>query len=64
MKTILITPKNKEEYALITALLKKMDIPNTILTNEQKENIGMAILIKKADNTKTVSRNTIMKKLK
>lgn len=63
MKTIRITPKNKEEYTLTTALLKKKDIPNAILTNEQKEDIGMVILMKKADKTKTVSRNTIMKKI-
>lgn len=63
MKTILITPKNKAEYTFLTALLKKMNIPNTVLTNEQKEEMGMVMLMKKADKTKTVSRNTIMKKL-
>ncbi|HRI28147.1 MAG TPA: hypothetical protein PK239_14725 [Chitinophagales bacterium] len=63
MKTILITPKDKAEYTFLTALLKKMNIPNTVLTNEQKEEMGMVMLMKKADKTKTVSRNTIMKKL-
>lgn len=63
MKTILITPKNQTEFKMLTVLFKKMNIANTILTDEQKEDIGMVWLMKKADRTKTVKKETVMKKL-
>lgn len=63
MKSIIITPKNHAELKLLTQLLNKMNIASAVLSEEEKENMGMAILMKKADRTKTISRKTIMKKL-
>ncbi len=63
MKSIIITPKSEAEFILLTQLLKKMNITNTLLSEEDKEDMGMAVLLKKADRTKQVSRKAIMKKL-
>ncbi len=63
MKSIVVTPKSEAEFKLLTQLLKKMNISNTLLSEEDKEDMGMAVLLKKADRTKQVSRKAIMKKL-
>lgn len=63
MKSIIITPKNHAELKLLPQLLSKMNIASAVLSEEEKENMGMAILMKKADRTKTISRKTIMKKI-
>ena len=63
MKSIIINPKSEAEFILLTKLLKIMNITNTLLSEEDKEDMGMAVLLKKADRTKQVSRKAIMKKL-
>jgi len=64
MTSIVITPKNKSELDLISNLLKKLKINASYLSEEEKEDLGVKILMKEADRTKTVSRDTVMKKLK
>ena len=58
-----MSPKNQKELQLIQELLKKMNINNKVLSIEDKEDIGMGILMKDVDRNKKVSRNSIMKKL-
>jgi len=64
MKTILITPKNKSELKLLSKLLEKLKVDATYLSEEEKEDLGLKILMRQADRSKTVSRATVMKKLK
>ena len=64
MNSVLITPKSQTELKFISDLLKKMQIDSKILTDKQKENMGIAFLMNQADRNKKVSRYTIMKKLK
>ena len=63
MRSLLVSPKNQKELQLIQELLNKMNINNKVLSIEDKEDIGMGILMKDVDRTKKVSRNSIMKKL-
>jgi len=63
MHSILITPKNPEEFRLLNALLLKMNFYFKTLTDAEKEDICLAELMKKADRSKKMRRETIMKKL-
>ena len=63
METLLVQPKNAEELALLQNLLEKMRIGNTLISLEDKEDLGLLMLMQKADRSKRVSRETVMKKL-
>lgn len=64
MKTIILTPKSKSELAILSTFLKKVKIEATYLTEEEKEELGLKILMKEADRKKIVSRSTLIRKLK
>jgi hypothetical protein len=65
MGTITIEPKNPAEFQLLTSMLKKMKIKMKLnLTDEEKEDLGMYILMQEADNNDLVSRDEIMSKLR
>jgi hypothetical protein len=63
METLLVQPKNAEELALLQTMLEKMSIGNTVISLEDKEDLGLMMLMQKADRSKRVSRDTVMKKL-
>jgi hypothetical protein len=63
METLLVQPKNAEELVLLQTLLEKMSIGNTVISLEDKEDLGLLMLMKEADRNKRVSRKTVMKKL-
>jgi hypothetical protein len=64
MKSIIISPKNLSEMRFIYELLRKLAIPSKVLSEEEKEDLGLSILMREADRTKKVKRETIMMKLK
>jgi hypothetical protein len=65
MGTITIEPKDAVEFQLLTSMLKKMKIKMKLnLTDEEKEDLGMYILMQEADNSELVSRDEIMAKLR
>ncbi len=41
-----------------------MQVGNTVISVEQKEDFGLMMLMEEADRSKRVSRSTIMKKLR
>lgn len=49
MDTIIVQPATKSEQQLLTSLLKKMGIKVKVVSEEQKEDIGLAMLIKEVD---------------
>ena len=63
MNSIIITPKSKEELNFIKKILRRMNIASTELSDEEKEDIGLVELMKKADRKEKVSRETVMKSL-
>ena len=63
MESLIVTPANKEELALIKAVLEKMNLKTRILTDEEQEDMGLSFLMSQADRSKTVSREEVMKKL-
>ncbi len=63
MSSLLVTVKSKKEEVFVNELLSKLGITTRRLSMEEKEDIGLAILMKKADRRKKVSESEIMKKL-
>jgi hypothetical protein len=64
MKSLVISPKNASDLKLISEMLKKMGIPALELSDEEKEDIGLSMLMSEADRSKKVSKDTVMKNLK
>ncbi len=63
MNTIIVQPKTKEEMQLISDVLKKMRISSKVLTEEEREDIGLGMLMKQADRSEKVPRSKVMAKL-
>jgi hypothetical protein len=66
MQTILIETKDAAEYGLISALLEKMKIRMKVLnlTDEEKEDLGLLMMMQEADLNDTVPESEIMAKLR
>jgi hypothetical protein len=64
MKAMVITPKSRTEFKFINDLLKKLGISSATMTEEELEDAGLSKMLKAADKTKKVSRESIMQKLK
>lgn len=57
MDSLLITPSSTADLKLLTALLQKMNIAAKVLSDEEKENLGLAMLMRQA------AREAVMRKL-
>ena len=66
MQTLLVETKDAAEYSLIKALLDKMKIRMKVLnlSDDEKEDLGLSMLMQEVDWNETVSRETIMSKLR
>lgn len=54
---------DKDSLALLTQLAQKLGMGFKVLSEEEKEDIGMAILMQEADRNEKVSEDEIMRKL-
>jgi hypothetical protein len=63
-RTLVISMDNGEDYFFLESLLKKLGIKSKLLTDEEREDIGLAMMMKEVDPTKTVSYEKVMKKLR
>ena len=64
METLVITTKNSENAKLLLQLVKKLGEKGKILNKQEQEDFLLGNIIKAEKTGKTVSRDTIMKKLK
>ena len=64
METFIVTPKTKAEAKLLKDIFDKMNIPAKMLSDEEQEDMGLAIMMKEVDRSSKVSRDVIMKTLK
>lgn len=60
MQSILVTPRNNDEFHLLEEFLNSKNISNIILHTEEKEDLGLLQLMNEADRNKLVSRESIM----
>ncbi len=58
-----ITPKDKAELELLSALLARLNIATTVIAEDDKEDIGLGILMQEADRDEHVSRESVSKAL-
>ena len=63
MKSIIVTPKDTNEFKFLTGLLNKLKISARELTADEIEDFGLSVLMKQADRSRKVSRESVMKKL-
>ncbi len=66
MQTIIIETKDATEYSLITAFLEKMKIRMKVLnlSDEDKEDLGLLMMMQEVDWTDTVPVEDVLKKLR
>ena len=64
MNSFVITPRNKAEYQFLFSLMQKLNLNSKELSREEIEDAGLLYLMQQADRSKTVSRDSVMKKLK
>lgn len=60
---MVIKSKSASEMKFISDLLKKLGVSTRLMDIDEIEDHGMSILMKEADRSKKVSRETIMRKL-
>jgi hypothetical protein len=64
MKSLVITPRDKSELKLLNDLLEKLGIAVSSLTAEEMEDLGLSKMMKTVDRKNTVSKNSILRKLR
>ncbi|MBC7570620.1 MAG: hypothetical protein H7319_12905 [Spirosoma sp.] len=63
MQSLLITPKDDAELELLSALLCRLNIATMLIAEDEKEDVGMGVLLQQADRTQHVSRESIFSAL-
>lgn len=64
MSSIIVTPKNPEELNFLVALLERLGTTPTLISDEEKEDLGLSLLMRDADRDDKVDRTEIMQKLR
>jgi hypothetical protein len=63
MESILIEPKTKDGIKLLNKLADKLGYKSRIISDEEKEDFGLAFAIKKFHKRDYVSEESVMKAL-
>ncbi len=63
MDTIIVQPSSRQEQQQLTSLFKRMGVKAKLLSEEDKEDLGLAGLMRKTDRKQKVSKADVMKKL-
>ncbi len=64
MQTLILNANSKTELKIIADLAKKLGIKAKYLSEEEKEDIGLAMAIKKGDVGEYVDTENFIKKLR
>jgi len=64
MSSIVINPKDQKELQFISKLLQKLGVNSKVLSDEDTEDLGLAVLMKDVDRDELASEEEIMSKLK
>jgi len=60
MESIIIHPKDQLEFELLKEVLIRMNVTANVISEEDQEDLGLAILMKEADRTQKVSKELII----
>ena len=64
MNSIVIKPKDQKELKFMVDLLRKLGVESKVLSDEEKEDIGLSLMMKDVDRQDKVSESEIRNKLK
>lgn len=64
MDTLIVSPKTIEDLKILTDLLNRLGISVLRLSEEEKEDLGLAILMQEANREEKVTRDEVMKKIR
>lgn len=64
MKSVIITPRNKDEFQFVTDLFISLNVADKRLSIADTENLGLAILMQESDRSRNVSEKIILRKSK
>ena len=64
MESIVISPKSRSKLKFVFELLSKLKISSKVLSEEDKEDIGLSVLMKQVDRKRKVSRDMVLRNLK
>lgn len=63
METIVVQPSNNDELKLLKEFLQKSRIKNRVLSEEDKEDIVLGLMMQKTDYNDTIDTNEFIKQL-
>ncbi|MBZ0246342.1 MAG: hypothetical protein K8H85_10370 [Cyclobacteriaceae bacterium] len=63
MSSIVVNPKSQQELQFLSELLKKLGVEAKVLSDEDTEDLGLAVLMKDVDRSQIASEDDIMEKL-
>lgn len=63
MNSIIVNPKDEEEFKLISEIFSKMKIQTHILSLDEKEDLLFSEMMKRVDMQKKVTNESIIKEL-
>jgi hypothetical protein len=64
MESLVITPRNKDEMRFVSELLQKIGLETRKLSDEVKENAGLALLMSQADRNDVVNTKSFKASLR
>jgi hypothetical protein len=64
MKALVIKSSSNSEMKFLTELLNKLGMTSQVIDIDDIEDLGLSLLMKQADRSKKVSRETVLKKLR
>ena len=64
MSSIVVSPKSQKEFQFISELLNKLGVRSKVLSDEELEDLGLAIMMKDVDRSDVVDEAEIIQKLK
>jgi len=64
MSSIVVNPRDKKELEFVFELLKKLGVKSKVLSDEELEDLGLAILMRDVDRTDLASEEEVMSKLR
>lgn len=64
MKSVVVTAKNEKELKFLTELLDKLGFSSSSISEEELEDLGLSMMMRRVNKSKRVSRDEVIKKLK
>jgi len=64
MNSIVINPKDPNEFQFLKSLSDKLGVQSKVLSEEELEDMGMAVLMKDTDRSDRISEADVMDKLR